>query len=75
MKRQTRKQSLIEQCVSTGIGYLVALATQIAVFPIFNLHVEWHENIVISLIFTGVSIIRGYAVRRFFNYWNHRGDL
>lgn len=73
--RQTRKQSLIEQCVSTAVGYVVALLTQMTVFPLFGLEVALHENLVIGLIFTGVSILRGYAVRRFFNYWHHRHGL
>ena len=34
---QTRKQSLIETTTSVLIGYLVALASQMAIFPIFGI--------------------------------------
>lgn len=67
---QTRKQSLFETVTSTAIGYLVALATQIVVFPLYGLPVEMHQNAQIALIFTAVSLVRGYFVRRMFNWWH-----
>lgn len=65
---QSKKMSLVETCASTAIGYLVALATQLAVFPLFGLTVGMAANLWIGAIFTGVSIVRGYAVRRLFNW-------
>jgi hypothetical protein len=56
----------VETVASTGIGFAVALLTQILVFPLFNLHPSLGENIAITWIFTGVSLLRGYAVRRLF---------
>ena len=64
---QTRKQSLIETTTSVLIGYLVALASQMAIFPIFGIYVPFSDNLLIGLWFTAVSIVRGYAVRRYFN--------
>lgn len=64
---QSRKMSGIEAVTSTAIGYLVALATQLAVFPLFQIEVSLSENLGIALIFTVVSIVRGYLVRRAFN--------
>ena len=64
---QTRKQSLIETATSVLIGYLVALASQMAIFPIFGIYVPFSDNLLIGLWFTAVSIVRGYAVRRYFN--------
>ena len=65
---QSKKHSLLETCLSTFIGFVVALLTQIIVFPWFNMQVTLFDNVLISLIFTIVSIIRGYSVRRLFNY-------
>ena len=64
---QSKRMSLIETLVSTAIGYLVAVATQAAVFPLFGLHVPLQDNLMIGAIFTVVSIVRGYLVRRVFN--------
>lgn len=64
---QSRSMSLVETMASTAIGYAVALVTQILVFPIFGVDIPLRDNIGISLIFTAVSIARGYLIRRFFN--------
>lgn len=64
---QSKKQSLKETITSTIIGLLVSLLTQIIVFPLYGLEVKLNQNIQITIIFTVVSIIRGYLVRRYFN--------
>ena len=65
---QSRRQSMIETAVSVTIGYLVALASQIAIFPLFGIHATLSDNLMIGAWFTVISMIRGYAVRRFFNW-------
>lgn len=64
---QTKKMSLIETTVSVAIGYIVALLSQIIIFPLFNINVTIGENLLIGLFFTFTSIVRGYFVRRLFN--------
>jgi high-affinity nickel permease len=64
---QTKTQSLIETCVSVAIGYLVALLSQIIIFPLFNIYVSMSDNLLITAWFTGISIIRSYFIRRLFN--------
>ena len=68
---QTRLQSLIESCVNIVIGYLVALGTQVLVFPLFGMKVSLGANLAIGGIFTLVSLLRSYAVRRLFNWIHH----
>lgn len=64
---QTKTQSLIESVVNILIGYLVALASQLVVFPLFGINIPLTDNLLIGFWFTAVSIVRGYAVRRYFN--------
>lgn len=64
---QSRRQSLAETVTSVAIGYLVALASQLAIFPLFDIHVTLSDNLMIGAWFTVISIARGYAVRRLFN--------
>lgn len=64
---QSKKMSLVETVTSTAIGYVVALITQMLVFPLYDLEVTIGQNIGISVIFTVVSLVRGYFVRRLFN--------
>lgn len=63
---QTKRNSLIESVSNTVIGYLVALASQIAIFPLFEIHVPFHDNLMIGAWFTAISVVRGYVLRRWF---------
>ncbi|WP_441005278.1 DUF7220 family protein [Xanthomonas sp. WHRI 1810A] len=64
---QTKIESFIETCINTAIGYLVALASQLLVFPLVGIHVPFSTNLVIGAWFTVISIVRGYVIRRWFN--------
>lgn len=65
--RQSRIQSFAESLMNVIIGYLIALLTQITVFPLFDIYVSVDTHIAIGVIFTGVSLIRSYVIRRVFN--------
>lgn len=67
---QTKRQSLIETLAGVSIGYVVALASQLVIFPLFGLHPSLSQNLLIGLYFTAISIARGYVVRRVFNHIN-----
>ena len=67
---QSRRASFLEACTNIVVGYTVAVATQYAVFPAFGLKVGLVENLGIGLIFTVVSLIRSYVLRRLFNRWS-----
>lgn len=67
---QSRRWSLIESIANVGVGYIIALAAQYAIFPIFGIYVPFMEHVAIALCFTVVSIVRSYYFRRFFN-WLH----
>lgn len=67
--KQSRRLSFIEALTSTAIGYGVAVLTQLAVFPLFGLPATLADSLAIGAIFTAVSVLRGYAVRRLFERW------
>jgi len=64
--KQSRWMSLVEAVTNVLVGYGVAVATQWAVFPLFGLHAPLQENMLIGLIFTAVSLVRSYLLRRVF---------
>ena len=64
---QTKTQSLIESITNIAIGYSVAVVSQLAVFPLFNINVTIQDNLMIGLYFTAISLVRSYVVRRYFN--------
>lgn len=64
--KQTRWGSLAEAVTNVLVGYGVAVSTQMLVFPLFGLHATLQENLLIGLIFTAVSLLRSYVLRRAF---------
>lgn len=67
MKNQTKKHSLIESTIQTIIGLLTSIIVQLILYPILNIPVTLKQNLIITIVFFVVSIVRGYLVRRFFN--------
>ena len=64
--KQSRLMSLVESIANVIVGYGVAVATQILIFPVFGLHTTLAQNLKIGLVFTIVSIARSFALRRAF---------
>jgi hypothetical protein len=64
--RQSRRMSLIEAITNVAVGYLVALITQILVFPLFGIEVSLIQNLAIGMLFTAASVARSYVLRRLF---------
>lgn len=69
---QSRTMSAIEAVANVAVGFGVAVATQMAVFPLFGLHASVGDNLAIGAIFTVVSLVRSYALRRAFNVFANR---
>lgn len=69
---QTRLESLVEVLINVAIGWVIALITQLLVFPLFGINISIFEQLGISVIFTIVSIVRGYVIRRWFNARLHQ---
>jgi hypothetical protein len=64
---QTRAMSLVEAVANVVVGYGVAVAAQMIVFPWFGLQATLDQNLKIGLVFTFVSLVRSYFLRRLFN--------
>lgn len=71
---QTKKHSVMETLTQTAIGYLIALCTQWVVYPLMGIPVSLGDNLLIGLIFTGVSLVKGYILRRFFTKRTEAGN-
>lgn len=63
---QSRRHSLIESVTNVVVGYLVAVFSQVVIFPLFDIHIPLADNFLIGLWFTAISIARSYAIRRLF---------
>jgi hypothetical protein len=64
---QSRWMSFVESVTNIVVGYGLAVLTQIMVFPLFGLHASLGENFLLAALFTCISLIRSFAIRRLFN--------
>ena len=69
---QSKRFSLIEATTNTLAGLIIAFAVQLVIYPVMGIPVRIEQNIIITFVFTGVSIIRGYILRRIFNRFRER---
>ena len=67
MSGQTRRASAFEAALNVVVGYWVALAAQVVIFPLYGVHLAASEHVSIGAVFTIVSLVRSYALRRLFN--------
>jgi hypothetical protein len=65
--RQSRLMSLVETLANVCAGFGLAVITQMVVLPVFGIQLSLSQNVQISLIFTVVSLLRGYVLRRLFD--------
>ena len=64
--KQSRVMSLVEAITNVIVGYGVAVMTQILIFPIFGLQTTLRQNLAMGGIFTIVSLLRSFCLRRLF---------
>ena len=64
---QSKRESMIESLTSTTIGWFISFIANMLVLPLFGYNINLTDGLLISIIFTIISIVRGYVVRRWFN--------
>lgn len=64
--KQSRTMSLVEAVANVAVGFGVAVVTQILIFPLFELQATLVQNLKMGAVFTVVSIVRSFALRRLF---------
>jgi len=67
---QTKRRSFIEAVTNVLIGYLVAVISNLIVLPLFGYQVSLFDGFAIGVVFTVISLIRSYVIRRVFNYYD-----
>lgn len=72
---QSRWQSLLEATANVVVGFLVALVLQALLYPAFGITTTLATDSTIAVVFTLVSLVRSYAVRRFFEALDGPGPV
>lgn len=61
--------SFLEQIINLGTGFVISVCVMMYVItPLFSLPLNAAQNINITIIFTAISILRGFLFRRLFNW-------
>jgi len=69
---QTRLGSFIEAIINVIIGFAINYCANMLIFPLFGFHITPGANFAMGCIYTVISVVRSYAIRRWFNARLHR---
>ena len=72
---QSRKGSGVEALANVAIGYGIAVGAQMVIFPLFDVHLQHSQHFLMGGLFTIVSLVRSYVLRRVFNQLHIKGVL
>lgn len=64
--KQSRVTSFVKSCVSTAVGFVVAYFANMIILPYFGLPLTHSANLLLTTIYTVISIGRGYLLERAF---------
>lgn len=64
---QSKRHSLYESITNTAVGYMVAVAANMVVLPLFGFHPSIVAANGMAMAFTGISVVRSYLLRRWFD--------
>lgn len=64
---QTRKGSMFEAIMNVLVGYSINFTANWLIFPLFGWHISLQQNIALGVVYTGISLVRSYCIRRWFN--------
>jgi len=67
---QSKIGSLMESLTNIAVGITVGFLSNILVLPFFGYNVTLSDGVYISLVFTAISLVRSYFIRRIYNKYN-----
>lgn len=64
---QTRFGSVLESIANIVIGFAINWVANLLIFPLFGFDITPSQAFHVGLIFTAISLVRSYVLRRVFN--------
>lgn len=64
---QSRRGSIAETVTNTAVGFAINWGANLVILPLFGLPITGGQAFHMGLVFTAISIARGYVMRRVFN--------
>lgn len=65
--KQSRIDSFMEAVSNVLIGFWIGVASNYAILPLFGYTPKFVDSLAIAALFTIVSLLRSYIIRRLFN--------
>lgn len=72
---QTKLSSFIEALMNVAIGFSINYIANLLIFPLFDMHISLADNFWLGMIYTIISIVRSYVIRRWFNSKIHNAAM
>lgn len=64
---QTKTGSFAEAWANIAVGFTINYIANLLIFPLFGFHISLEANFLMGLIYTVISLVRSYVLRRYFN--------
>lgn len=72
---QSRLASFIEAWVNVLIGFGINFSANMLILPMIGFHISMGQNLFIGVLYTIISVVRSYVIRRWFNARLHGAAL
>jgi hypothetical protein len=64
---QTRLGSAYEALLNVAVGFSINYIANLLIFPLFGFHISPGANFIMGCLYTVISLVRSYLIRRYFN--------
>lgn len=64
---QTKLGSFAEAWANIAVGFTINYCANLCIFPLFGMHISPGKNFLLGLIYTVISLVRSFILRRYFN--------
>lgn len=64
---QTKLGSAAEAALNIVVGFTINYFANLLIFPLFGMHISALNNFWMGCIYTAISLVRSYVLRRWFN--------
>lgn len=64
---QSKLGSFAEAWLNVAVGFAINWTANMLVFPLFGFNITAGQAFLVGVIFTAISVVRSYVLRRWFN--------
>ena len=72
---QSRLGSFIEAWINVAVGFGINFLANLLILPLIGFNISVSQNLFIGVLYTIISVVRSYTIRRWFNARIHAAAL